>query len=47
MFWSEMHKAAMELALDIFGPEAMLIDAGPESRFVARCAATSVAGAIR
>jgi alkylation response protein AidB-like acyl-CoA dehydrogenase len=30
MFWSEMHKAAMELALDVFGPESMLIDAGPE-----------------
>ena len=29
MFWSEMHKAAMELALDIFGADAMLIDAGP------------------
>ncbi len=29
MFWSEMHKAAMELALDIWGAEAMLIDAGP------------------
>jgi len=29
MFWSEMHKAAMELALDIFGAESMLIDAGP------------------
>ncbi len=31
MFWSEMHKAAMELALSIIGPESMLIDAGPES----------------
>ena len=31
MFWSEMHKAAMELALDIWGAEAMLVDAGPES----------------
>jgi len=29
MFWSEMHKAAMELALDILGAESMLIDAGP------------------
>ena len=29
MFWSEMHKAAMELALDIFGADALLIDAGP------------------
>ncbi len=31
MFWSEMHKAAMELALDIFGSDAMLVDSGPES----------------
>jgi alkylation response protein AidB-like acyl-CoA dehydrogenase len=31
MFWSEMHQAAMELALDINGADAMLIDAGPES----------------
>ncbi len=31
MFWSEMHQRAMELALDIFGAEATLIDAGPES----------------
>jgi hypothetical protein len=31
MFWSEMHKAAMELALDIFGPESMMIDSGPAS----------------
>ncbi len=30
MFWTEMHKAAMELALDIFGAESMLVDAGPE-----------------
>jgi alkylation response protein AidB-like acyl-CoA dehydrogenase len=29
MFWSEMHKEAMELALDIFGADAMLIDSGP------------------
>ena len=29
MFWSEMHKAAMELALDVFGPESMLVDTGP------------------
>jgi alkylation response protein AidB-like acyl-CoA dehydrogenase len=28
MFWSEMHKAAMELALDILGAESMLVDAG-------------------
>ncbi|MGD9999053.1 MAG: acyl-CoA dehydrogenase family protein [Ilumatobacteraceae bacterium] len=31
MFWSEMHQRAMELALDIHGPSAMLIDAGPRS----------------
>ena len=31
MFWSEMHKAAMELALDIFGPNSMLVDAGPDA----------------
>ncbi len=31
MFWSEMHKAAMELALDIFGAEGMLIDASPDA----------------
>jgi len=31
MFWSEMHQQAMELALDIFGADSMLIDTGPES----------------
>jgi len=31
MFWSEMHQQAMELALDIYGPDAMLVDTGPES----------------
>ncbi|MEY4229970.1 MAG: hypothetical protein RLZZ362_819 [Actinomycetota bacterium] len=31
MFWSEMHKAAMELALDIFGPASMLITTGPDA----------------
>ena len=31
MFWSEMHQRAMELALDIWGAESMLIDAGPGS----------------
>ncbi|MBS1836530.1 MAG: acyl-CoA dehydrogenase family protein [Actinobacteria bacterium] len=31
MFWSETHKAAMELALDIWGAEAMLSTAGPGS----------------
>jgi alkylation response protein AidB-like acyl-CoA dehydrogenase len=30
MFWSEMHQAAMELALDIWGADSMLIDAGPD-----------------
>lgn len=30
MFWSEMHQTAMELALDIHGADAMLIDAGPD-----------------
>ena len=29
MFWSEMHQQAMELALDLYGAEAMLIDTGP------------------
>jgi len=31
MFWSEMHQRAMELALDVFGADSMLIDTGPES----------------
>ena len=31
MWWSEMHQDAMELALDIYGPGAMLADCGPES----------------
>ena len=31
MFWSEMHKAAMELALDIYGADSMLVDSGPAS----------------
>jgi alkylation response protein AidB-like acyl-CoA dehydrogenase len=31
MFWSEMHQRAMELALDVFGADSMLVDAGPES----------------
>jgi alkylation response protein AidB-like acyl-CoA dehydrogenase len=30
MFWSEMHQAAMELALDIHGAGSMLIDTGPD-----------------
>ena len=30
MFWSEMHQRAMELALDIQGPDAMLIDNAAE-----------------
>jgi alkylation response protein AidB-like acyl-CoA dehydrogenase len=29
MFWSEMHRDAMELALDIFGAESMLSTVGP------------------
>jgi alkylation response protein AidB-like acyl-CoA dehydrogenase len=31
MFWSEMHRDAMELALDIFGSESLLADAGPDN----------------
>jgi alkylation response protein AidB-like acyl-CoA dehydrogenase len=31
MFWSEMHKAAMELALAIYGADSMLITTGPSS----------------
>ncbi|CAB4718341.1 unannotated protein [freshwater metagenome] len=31
MFWSETHKAAMELALEIWGAEAMLSTSGPQS----------------
>jgi alkylation response protein AidB-like acyl-CoA dehydrogenase len=30
MFWSEMHQQAMELALDVFGTDSMLVDTGPE-----------------
>ena len=30
MYWTEMHKEAMELALDIFGAHSMLIDNGPK-----------------
>ena len=29
MFWSEMHRDAMELALDVFGAQSLLADAGP------------------
>jgi alkylation response protein AidB-like acyl-CoA dehydrogenase len=29
MFWSEMQQHAMELAIDVFGADAMLIDTGP------------------
>ncbi len=36
MFWSEMHKEAMELALDVFGPSSMLVETGPDGGFVAR-----------
>ncbi len=31
MFWSEMHREAMELCLDIYGAESMLINTGPAS----------------
>ena len=31
MFWSEMHRDALELALDIFGPASMLVSTGPEN----------------
>ena len=31
MFWSEMHRDAMELALSVFGAASMLADAGPAS----------------
>jgi alkylation response protein AidB-like acyl-CoA dehydrogenase len=31
MYWSEMHKSAMELSLEIWGAESMLVTAGPES----------------
>ena len=39
MFWSEMHQRAMELALDIYGADAMLIDAGPDAGGRGRAAA--------
>ncbi|MDF2731425.1 MAG: putative acyl-CoA dehydrogenase [Desertimonas sp.] len=31
MFWSEMHQQAMELALDLHGAGAMLVDSGPDA----------------
>jgi len=31
MFWSEMHQQAMELALDLYGAGAMLVDSGPDA----------------
>jgi len=31
MFWSEMHRDAMELALNIFGAASMLVTTGPDS----------------
>jgi alkylation response protein AidB-like acyl-CoA dehydrogenase len=31
MFWSEMHKEAMELALDVYGVESVLVDVGSEN----------------
>jgi len=30
MFWSEMHREAMELALDIFGTDSVLVDVGAD-----------------
>ena len=39
MFWSEMHQRAMELALDVFGADSMLIDTGPGVGLVAGRAA--------
>ena len=35
LFWSETHKAAMELALDIWGAESMLSTTGPEATWPA------------
>ncbi len=32
LFWSEMHQAAMELALDIYGAASMIASTGPDSR---------------
>ena len=31
MFWSEMHQQVMELALDLYGAAAMLVDSGPDA----------------
>lgn len=31
MFWSETHQAAMQLALDIWGADSMLVDSGTDS----------------
>jgi alkylation response protein AidB-like acyl-CoA dehydrogenase len=31
MFWSEMHRDAMELCLDVFGADSMLTEAGPDT----------------
>ena len=31
MFWSEMHREAMELCLDIYGADSLLITSGPDS----------------
>jgi alkylation response protein AidB-like acyl-CoA dehydrogenase len=43
MFWSETHKEAMELALDIWGAESLLSTSGPESgSWPRRCAARDV-----
>ena len=35
MFWSEMHQAAMELALDIWGADSMLSTTGPDGSWPA------------
>ncbi|MFZ4516905.1 MAG: acyl-CoA dehydrogenase family protein [Microthrixaceae bacterium] len=35
LFWSETHKAAMELALDIWGAESLLSTTGPEATWPA------------
>jgi alkylation response protein AidB-like acyl-CoA dehydrogenase len=45
MFWSEMHRDAMELALDIFGAQSLLADSGPvDGGWPATMRGTSVTG---
>jgi alkylation response protein AidB-like acyl-CoA dehydrogenase len=45
MFWSEMHRDAMELALDIYGARSLLADAGPvDGGWPATMRGTSVTG---